>query len=248
MDNLENNHIDDYLLGRLEGKDLAAFEQKLQTDMDFAKIVSQQKQAMDLLLKVGDLEMKKEVQEVQVLFKKGKQPRSLIQVWRPWILAAAVIIMLIFSYFALQGPTAEQLFEANYTAYNISYGDRDASDPLKMKLAEASKYYQQKDFAQALPIFESVQSDLKDAKLQLMMGVTYLELNQFEKAQNSFSQIITEKDPTFQYHGLWYSALTYLKSGDIEKAKSQLQNLLSANNVNGVYKQTEAKIILEKVQ
>ena len=247
MDAIEYNRIDDYLLGRLEGDGLTAFEQQLQTDMEFAKRVNQQKNALDLLRKVGDFEMKKEVQEVQDLFEKGKQSKSLLIVLRPWLVAAASIALLVFAYVAFQVPTAEQLFNSNYLAYDTGYGNRAGTDPVEMKLAEASKYYKEQKYAEALPIFESAQSEIKEAKLLLMTGITYLELNQFDKAQASFSQLVTQKDPAFQYHGLWYSAMSYLKAGDIEKAKNQLQQLVNAEDENDVFKQLEAMKILKKL-
>ena len=59
MNNSDYDRIDDYLMGRLDSKALDLFERQLQEDMDFAKEVKERKQFIDLLDKVGDIEMKR---------------------------------------------------------------------------------------------------------------------------------------------------------------------------------------------
>ncbi len=247
MEASEYRMIDNYLLGRLKGKELETFEQKLQSDAVFAQTVEEQKQAIDVLRKLEDMELKMEVQEVQQKFQKERKPVSTIRRLRPWLAAAAAVLILVVSYIVLKGPNHKQLFNTYYAAYDTSFGDRDASDDIKIKLAEASRLYKQKDYAQALPNLESLLPEVDNSKLQLMIGICHLELNNYDKALPFFNQLYEKKDPAFQYHGLWYSAMTYLKSGNITQCKSQLQKLLQATDPNGVYKQAESKELLEKI-
>ncbi|MCB0839928.1 MAG: hypothetical protein KDD99_24830, partial [Bacteroidetes bacterium] len=56
------------------------------------------------------------------------------------------------------------------------------------------------------------------------IGICQLELGQFGEAQASFTQLI-ESSEIFRDQGQWYLALVYLKQGELEKCKVELENL-----------------------
>jgi len=246
MDNSGYNNIDDYLTGKLDGKALKTFEDKMKSDQTFSQKVAEQQQAIALLNTIGDIGIKKEAQEAQDIFKKGKKSRSVFIVLRPWIAVAASTVLLVLAYWSFSGSSNEQLFDDYYVAYDTSFGNRDANDSLAFKLATASKFYKDKDYKEAVVLFESIQN-FDDSNLKLMTGISQLEIGAYEKALQSFGQLIQDKDPVFLYHGHWYTAMTYLKINDIEKCKAQLKKLIEAKDSNEVFKQDAAKKLLKKI-
>ena len=245
MDNLED-HIDDYLMGRLEGRALKTFEQKMKVDQAFAKEVAEQKQAIEVLEKLADAKIKSEAIKVGQQFKKTKKAKSKFSTLLPWIAVASSLLLLILVYFSLQNESSQDLFEDYYSAYDTGFGERGINNNQEVKLAEASRFYKQKDFKKALTIFENIEG-IESGKLELMTGISYLEIGAYDKAIQFFIPLVEDKDPVFQYHGLWYMAMTYLKSGAIENCKIQLQKLIDVKDPNGVYKQAEAKRLLKKI-
>ncbi len=246
MDNSGYDNIDDYLNGRLKGEALTFFENKMNNDPAFYKQVMEQKQAMDLLMKLGDMDLKKEAREAEQLFKKGKKTKSGFLINKRWIAVAASLFFVVLAYFALQNYSNEELFNKYYSAYNISLGVRNGDDPTMMQLTEATKFYNQQDYKKAVQIFESLQPvDL--TSVLLMTGICQLEIEAYDKAIASFAKIIEDKDPVFLYHGYWYTALAYLKSGDVENCKIQLEKIIEGTGPNDVFKQAEAKALLKKI-
>ena len=128
MENAEYNKIDDYLMGRLQGAALEAFEQRLKEDKDLAEKVQAQQQALGILRQAGDLNLKREIQEVEDSFFRQKRQPALSRRLSTWIIAAASLLLLFFAYRAWQKSTPNQLYDEYYLAYNTSIGDRDAVD------------------------------------------------------------------------------------------------------------------------
>ena len=63
MDNLYDK-IDQYLQGILQGEELTAFEQELQTDQQLADAVNQQRKAIQFLEIVNHSKLKSELQNI----------------------------------------------------------------------------------------------------------------------------------------------------------------------------------------
>lgn len=240
------DHIDDYLTERLKGEARSAFERAMERDQALAQEVAEQRQAIALLMKLGDAELKLEAQEAKEQYLQGKKDNPRFRLLQIGITIAASLLFLLVAFWGLRGNDEAQLFEDYYMAYDTSFGVRDRIDATEIRLAEASKLYQEQNYAQARTIFESIEN-IERGELLLMRGISQLETAAYDEAIASFNELIMTKDPAFQYHGYWYAAMTYLKSGDTANCKRQLQILIDAKDINGVYQQTEAKELLNKI-
>lgn len=56
----------------------------------------------------------------------------------------------------------------------------------------------------------------------MILGISYLELNNLERAKLAFQSIIDEQDVIFYDQALWYKALAELKSNNVNEAKNLL--------------------------
>lgn len=247
MEDTGYNKIEDYLMDRLSQEDRVAFEQQLQMDMNLAKKVDELRNVLALLNIAGDTELKREIVEVSNQFHNKQKPNALLRRLAPWIAAAAIASLVLFSYLFLKDPSPQQLYAQYYDAYSVSISTRDNTDSLGLQLALASQYYNQEEFSKAYEILREVPDLSSNARLLLMSGVCHLELNQFTEAINAFSTIEKINDPVYKYHSIWYKAMTHLKAGDLEKAKAELQQLSQAPGPNEVFKKTEATQLLKKL-
>jgi tetratricopeptide (TPR) repeat protein len=79
---------------------------------------------------------------------------------------------------------------------------------------------------------------------KLYSGISYMELNDFEKAMGYFNFIIQHKDNLFIDQSEWYLSLCYLKTNRMEEASRLLDKIA---NERGVFK-TKAQMLLNELK
>ncbi len=87
-------------------------------------------------------------------------------------------------------------------------------------------------------------SETIQPNLLLYLGVSQLELSQYQDALSTFS--ILEKSNAIDFHkAFWYKSLVYLKQENKEKAIVELQKIKENPNY---FNHSEAKKILRKIE
>jgi len=223
----KDHQIEDYLLNRLNDKDRMDFENALQQDEGLKKELELQALIIKGARSNGRDQLKNRLQKIhQQEFPPQAQTRRL---WPLLSKIAAVALLLIICgvyFFKGESPSAQQLFAQNYEAYSLSLASRDvASDK---SLARLNELYRQKNYKAALPLFDqALQNDSLNARMLIGAGICHLELNQPQAARNRFSAIIEAQDLRLQDMARWYTALSFLKEGQIKNAQTYLDQILS---------------------
>lgn len=238
--------IDEYLLNRLKGVELALFEQQLKQDADLKEAVDERKEMLTIIDAIGDLRMKERIRniheaEIKYSVNRRKQPRF-------WSLAVATFITIVVLglsiWLWLRPVNAEKLYAAYYEPYALNFGTR--SMETEQQIAMAGSLYNAKKFKEALPIFEQVlAANPADSKAQFALGICYLESGQFDQAMAQFDKLKGKKDPLFGEQALWYSAMVKLKQGDTTGCKAILQTILLDED-NYFYE--KAKTLLSSIE
>lgn len=244
MSNPDSHHIDDYLLQRMKGEELAAFERRLAENPALAEAVRQQKLAMQVLDSMGDLRMKERVAKLhQQALAQQPAPRRLWAV-RISIAASLALLLGLSVWLWLRPASPAQLYAAYYQPYKLGLGSRNTdADQL---LAAAAKQYATGDFAAALPGFQSAMAaNPSDLKLRLATGICQLELGQYDEALSNFQRIVDANDPLYTEQAQWYSAMTQLRRNDPQAAKASLATIASSP---GNYFAEKAKTILAELE
>jgi tetratricopeptide (TPR) repeat protein len=136
--------------------------------------------------------------------------------------------MFVIRQFVSTDPSG-QLFEAYYNAYPEevltqmrSTAEESRSDD-KARLIEGLQAYKTKNFeAAASQIQAYLQEQPNDLIARFYLGMTYMELKQFDQAQQTFEPVI-EARSTYYEEASWYNALSLLKQNEKTKAEEQLQ-------------------------
>jgi tetratricopeptide (TPR) repeat protein len=98
------------------------------------------------------------------------------------------------------------------------------------KLQTAYEKYDQRKFSEAIRLFESDASgNALNYGSRLCLGISYTELNQFEKAEQYFKSIIGN-EPIYEQQAYWYLALMKLKAGQKAEAKQIFQKISKNQN------------------
>jgi tetratricopeptide (TPR) repeat protein len=229
MNSPDLHTIDDYLLNRLEGAELEAFEKQLTQDQALADEVAQHRKLMAAVDVLGDLSMKERVRKIHYTEMNRPDPTQTPNKTRKWAIVTVLVLLTAFGLWTMLRPKQQapaQLYAAYYEPYNLNFGSRSTES--EQILAEAGGLYKSSNFAQALPLFEqALSTDPADSKARLALGICQLELGQYDQALAQFNGLMDANDPLFGEQAQWYAALTKLRQGDIAGCKALLEGVVS---------------------
>lgn len=225
--------IEDYLSGNLSGKDLELFNKELITNSELNDEVILRKEIEDALRDKNLFELRKllnNTTKVNTHETKGINIRN--EIFRTWQMAAASLIFVVLAsgmwyVFSNKTYSSDRLITKYYTAphavgqsRSVEYGADDA-------LREAFTYYQQNDYTNALKYFSSLDNQVT---AKFYSGVCYIELEQYQKATDSFEFVVNDKDNLFVEQAEWYLGLIYLMNNEKDKASDQFNRISKADS------------------
>lgn len=233
----ENNKyqlIDDFLSGGMSKDDVDKFKAYMQGDSDLSldiNLINELEEATQFIplsdqLKNTLSQIKQEEGDV----KGGKSSGLIIKT----ALVALILAGLLFTMFKFFNPTET---EQSPTQMYLAYAEIEPLE-LTTKSAEAQfdlralqDYYNAKDFQNALPeIDKYLTQKPKDLDILLAKGISLMNLNQLDQAQQVFSQI-SSLGPRVK-KSQWFSALAYLKAGKSDQAKTLLTAIVETKSYN----------------
>ncbi len=237
--------IDRYLSGELSGEEKRSFEAELLINPQLKEELQLEKDLYRILADEKAINLRK---KLTMIMKEAKQPKTVkLSASKTFLRIAATITLLIglttvWSVFNQKSMTNEELFNQYYeTDNNLSlYRSGDT------KLVEAIRYYQAKEFEQAIVSFENfLDNEPGNVAVHFYTGISYIEVAHYEKAIEEFNYIIKDKNNLYIEHAEWYLGLCYLKKEDKELAVEKFTEI--ANNKESFY-QNEASKLLKELQ
>lgn len=215
--------IDGYLNDQLPEEDAKNVEELLKKDPLFKAEYDLQSHLQRGIEAFGEKNLKDKLENIhqEVFSKQGNVVLSRIK----WLsVAAAILISTVLGWwwYTSSSTSPTKLYEAYYNAYPISFSARNGETD--QPLLEAGVFYQQGEFAKALPILEQIQRQLpNDGQVVLALAICHLENQQITAAQSVLLQVINNPElDTFHDLASWYLALSHLKTGQSEEAKQWL--------------------------
>jgi len=146
-------------------------------------------------------------------------PRRLI----PVIGLAASVLLLVLAYTAglFEGNDDPQLSLEEY------YAPRPV--PLRLDNEGPTAYrdfylaFQQKEYQRAIALTDSLPTS--EPELQLFLGYCYLRTDAFDRAIDTFKQIVQDGDSRYRDNAEWHLLLCYLEKEETSKATNLLREL-----------------------
>ena len=230
--------FDNYLQGRLTDDEKELVEKRLGNDPLFAKELAEHKRVVDLIKVHEDNRLRRKFAELdKKIANEGRFSRTITI---RMLSAAAAIALLVVSYImfvdtgndidnnnlALTLPLVHEYMDppANY------FLQRSRGRSVETKASDAMLLYDAGQYQQAALIFDELLPEQdENPNLLFFGGVSYLMSNQIEKALDCF--IRTEKlDHLFEHELIWYKSLIYLETGDKEKGKELLRQIMVSDS------------------
>jgi len=242
--------IDDFLLDRLPEAEKAAFEAALAADADLSAKVKVQEEIIGGLAVVGRDQFKERLRRIQAEVRAEgdvsavplKEERS--RRWMLWagLLALGLLLTLLW---LTRTKTVEPavIYADVFEVYDISISQRDPSERDLME--ELDAYYRNREYDRFITRLDGQEGLYPHhPELYLSLGISYLETNQLEKADEVLLTLENSEYQAYKDHARWYRALAALKGKDIDKTKLLLEDLV---NDTGADHHQEAKRLTQRL-
>lgn len=166
-----------------------------------------------------------------------------LSLWLP-LAAAAVLVIAAGIWFIAptKGTSHQELYAAYFEPFDSpGSGLTRSTDNEESLKASAYQAYDAKNFEEASRLFVALLKQADDPIAELCLGNAWLALDRPEEAEKVFTSIL-EDHGDLVTHATWYLALTYLRQGKIERAKSTLWEISNSSTYG-----KEAREILSKL-
>ena len=239
--------IERYLDGEMSGHELTWFEKELDSNEWLQSELNLRKKVNMAILKDKFMQYRDELEEAYAVTQGGENviPRKRKRVYWGGSLVATILIAAVL-YFSLSESNVshEKLFNQYYKPFESNMTFRSADNNLNSSLSKAMQLYENKNFADALVLFEEIlQSDPDRVGLNLYSGISRMELHEYEKAGTSFDKVINDQFNLYIEQAEWYLSLCYIITNQNDKAVQLLDKIVD----NKSYNYKAAKRILKKL-
>lgn len=221
-------HIDAYLMGKLDDVALADFETQMRLFPDFRAKVDEQR----LVFKsVEEYNLKSSLDEYHKEIKIVSKKKGINMGWIA--LAASFIILISVSIWAIMssGNSSEKVFAANFKP--------DPGIPTTMGTSSEYDFYygmvnyKRKEYAEAISRWEPIYgANPENDTVVYFLGVANLANGNGRQAKKYLQMAKKKTESTFYEDAKYYLALSLLKENKIDEAMETLENSSSSANIS----------------
>ena len=254
MNTDSQNLYDQYLDRELSEQKQLEFEEQLLQHDEILKDFNAYVKARAVLVEEGDQRLKEEIAAIRATIPREEEKETRILGLRPMLAAASVILAFIIGFVVYQQlrlPTNETLYATYFDPDDVYAMQVNSSEEANQQFERAMSLYQIGELDEAIRILESFlenpgELDKKRIdQLHLYAGLIYLQNRELEYALTQFGQVARYNEGIIN-EGVfadWYTALTYLRMEESEKALEKLSNIC----VNEGYYSEEACELAGKI-
>ena len=237
MKEFDHDIINRYFGGEMNEAESKAFEEQMQEDAELKHVVALYRdvnQTLQMKLHPGEKEsaLRNTLGEIRNdFFSKKIEDRSTAKVVQfrrsRWIAAAAavyigIVMLTVWAPWKKTGSLYDQ-----YAAIDMpAVTERGTpADTLAKLLKEATDDFNNKKFAEAVPVFNSIrQMDSSNVFIQFYYGVALLQSGQTAASRQQLTELYNGHS-LFKYDAAFYMALSYLKEKNNVACKEWLSKI-----------------------
>jgi tetratricopeptide (TPR) repeat protein len=237
--------VEKYFDAELNDSEMNHFTSRLESDENFKTLVEQEKAILGAIRHQGLTENLQYLETLEASLGNRSHVRLQAPVKKWYYAAAAVTIgVLIVGKILLNSfnESPDKLFEAYFTPYPNTFEPTVRGNSAISKRSQAFEAYEQGDYENAAILFSELLATNKEPGMLLLLGNANLILGNVEKAKENFAALNKDFDE-LDIQSKWYLSLCYLKSGDVERARTMLKELGKTE----IAYANKAKELLDKV-
>jgi|GEM_PF-5250122 len=232
MKNDNQEMIEDFLNGNLDGEQSAQFQEALKTNLVLAEEYRIMKGLYETLDKKDQFDFLDVVEQARLDYRR-QQKKELTLIKSGWrnarimLLASAALVLLALAIFVLvrnnEAPDYKALFDKYYTHYNFIIAFRQSGDSVS-HLNKGMQLYKAGNYKQAITSFLAA----RESSWQITdfyLGLCYLEIGNYAKSVE-YLKMVSDSSTDQQYEARWYLALAYLAQGNQQETTKLLENIV----------------------
>lgn len=238
------NQIERYLRLEMNEEEERNFAERINNDDNLKKEVELTAMIIGAAKRVGkeqdlsEIEMLKQAStdDIRKLTKRTKPNLVLKTVYLVTSSAAVILLAFTINHFYKANSHSQQLFAAYYEPYYDDAGTHRGGSFISGKdsllLAEAMNLYENKNYAEALKVFNNI-SDNYSNDISLYKAISFLETNETKQAIQLLNESLEKNGEGWEYYqdAQWYLALAYIRSKQTKEAKNILQQIVADERV-----------------
>ncbi|HEV7620143.1 MAG TPA: tetratricopeptide repeat protein [Flavisolibacter sp.] len=243
----ENLPIDELVLKYLDDElstgEKKAFEEQLKLNPDIKKRLENLRLVKDSIKYYG---INQKVAEVRRQWEKETpalehKAAKVISIRKPLrytlaIAASTIFVIIGIKIFWISNVSPEKIYQDTYVSYSI-----DNLRSQNVKTTAVEKAWKQKNY---VVIIDQGKKNVLSTKDQLLLGLSYLELNQPAEAIPILESIRESRDTSLHYDADFYLSLAYIKNKELDKALPLLEKIQKDPN-HPYHRQVSEKTISE---
>lgn len=234
-----SNEIDDYLMGNLSEEQKEQFSAEIKENEDLANSVLLHEEVNESITDNEIFEFRAKIKKLMSDNNKIKKLKAV-----HYISSIAAVFLIALSIAALlKNPDYSKTFITYYRPYETDLNVRSESTKAE-GLDFALILYQKGEYQAAFELLQNYnQSVYNNYTAQFYYGLSAMELDKFDIAEESLQEVLTSDDPSLKLHAKWYLGLLYLQTEQAVKAKNIFNELSEDDN----YYARKVKKILKKL-
>jgi tetratricopeptide (TPR) repeat protein len=244
--------VERYLDGEMGKDELIWFEKELDSNPQLQKELALRRKINVAILEKDVMELRNQLEEIcssPVLQETAVRKKTAALRRRLLIAGSFITIVVVAGFFVLflgnKSYSNEEIYAMYYKPYEASMNFRSADVNINDELRTAMQYYENKDFRNALLLFEKIlNDDPSRIGLNLYSGISHMEIQEYNDANRDFQKIIDDRYSLYIEQAEWYLGFCYLMTGNTEKASEQFEHIAAQD---GYYKD-EAIEVLKKMK
>jgi len=231
-----------YFHGELDEGELWEFKKSIESNPIMVAEVEQFKKIHDLSNDATKLDVLNSLHLIHQTHQESANRWHIASYYKIAV-AATVLVLIGFGGFWLFNKSHQnandKLFAAYFAPENSMFTLRSGTTNLEQPVMQGIQYYELKNYNAAVDMFIKAPENLI---AKLYGALSYMELNEFEKAKQNFKQIIEHNDNLFIDQSEWNLGLCYIKTNDLKEARLIFEKIAKENSV---YKTRAQKLLRE---
>jgi tetratricopeptide (TPR) repeat protein len=236
-----------YLDNDLSEKELTRFEQELSASPDMMDDLDLYKEVDEAIADTEVLDFRAQLNDLREETRKSENGKRVFRFTRPWHYAASAALALLVAIglaTVLGRPLSNSdLFAKYMKPYELVLTNRSVDNEVTtLWMNKAQEHFLNGEFKSAIECFDEVlQINSDKMEAAFYMGESYMGIQKYREASESFIQVIDHDDNLYIQKAEWFLAGCLLAMDETEQARRKLAKIASSSN--HFYSDDAAKIL-----
>jgi len=222
--------IQPFLDGELSREELDWFSKELQSNAVLAEDIKLYREVDSAIREQDVMDLRDQLDVIHnSIGDPTKEPAQHSRIRKMLSYGAIASLAILLSFGVLlkvqhKKLTNEQIYQRHYEPYEVTMIYRSGDTQSLINLAQSK--YDAQDYFGAIEIYEQILGkEPGDMESNLYSGISYMQTDQYSKAENRFGTIIDHNDNLYIEQAEWYLGFCYLQTGKNLEARAQFKKI-----------------------